>query len=61
MIEEMTIRHFSARTQQHDIRAVKNFADFFGRPLDKAVFEDIRRYQLHLAKSGIAVPAGTPR
>jgi integrase/recombinase XerD len=56
MIEEMTIRHFSARTQQHDIRAVKNFADFFGRPLDKAVFEDIRRYQLHLAKSGIAVP-----
>jgi len=57
MIEDMTIRHMSAKTQQQYIRAVKNFADFFGRPPDKAVFEDIRRYQLHLAKSGVAVPS----
>jgi site-specific recombinase XerD len=57
MIEDMTIRHLPAKTQQQYVRAVKNFADFFGRPLDQAVFEDIRRYQLHLAKSGIAVPS----
>ena len=56
MIEEMTIRHFSAKTQQQYIRAVKNFADFFGRSPDKARFEDIRRYQLHVAKSGVGVP-----
>jgi integrase/recombinase XerD len=56
MIEEMTIRHFSAKTQQQYIRAVKNFADFFGRSPDKATFEDIRRYQLHVAKSGVGVP-----
>jgi hypothetical protein len=31
MIEEMTIRHFSAKTQQQFSRAVKNFADFLGR------------------------------
>ena len=56
MIEEMTIRHFSPKTQQQYIRAVKNFADFFGRSPDKATFEDIRRYQLHVAKSGVGVP-----
>ena len=56
MIEEMTIRHFSPKTQQQYIRAVKNFADFFGRSPDKATFEDIRRYQLHVAKNGVGVP-----
>jgi integrase/recombinase XerD len=56
MIEEMTIRNFAPRTQDHYIRAVKNFGDFLGRSLDKASFEDIRRYQLSLASSGLGVP-----
>ena len=56
MIEEMTIRHFSRNTQQNYIRAVKNFADFFGHSPDMANAEDIRRFQLHLASSGLGVP-----
>ena len=57
MIEDMTIRHFSLKTQQHYIRAVKNFADFFGHSPAKADAEDIRRYQLHRASSGLGVPS----
>jgi site-specific recombinase XerD len=56
MIEEMTIRHFSTATQKSYIRAVKEFADFFGHSPAKANAEDIRRYQLHLASSGLGVP-----
>ena len=37
-------------------RAVKNFAAFLGRSPDTASFEDVRRYQLHLAASGVGVP-----
>ncbi|MGH7172759.1 MAG: tyrosine-type recombinase/integrase [Gemmataceae bacterium] len=55
MIEEMTIRHFSPKVQQDYLRRVKNFADFFGRSPARAQFEDIRRYQLHLAESGVSV------
>jgi integrase/recombinase XerD len=46
MIEDMTIRKFTA----------KNFAAFLGRSPDTASFEDVRRYQLHLAASGVGVP-----
>ncbi|MGH7072759.1 MAG: tyrosine-type recombinase/integrase [Stellaceae bacterium] len=55
MIEEMTIRHFSPKVQQDYLRRVKNFADFFGRSPAQAQFEDIRRYQLRLAESGVSV------
>src|SRR5437016_8716048 len=56
MIEDMTIRKLSPKTQQGYIRTIKNFAVFLGRSPDKASFEDIRRFQLQLATSG----AGTP-
>ena len=56
MIEDMTIRKLSPKTQQGYIRTIKNFAVFLGRSPDKASFEDVRRFQLHLATSG----AGTP-
>jgi hypothetical protein len=56
MIEDMTIRKFAPRTQEGYIRAVKGFSAFFGASPDKASFEDLRRYQLHLVASG----AGTP-
>jgi len=57
MIEEMTIRQFKPKVQTDYLRHVKNFAVFLGRSPDKADFEDIRRYQLHLASSGFGVPS----
>ena len=56
MTEDMTIRKFAPRTQEGYIRAIKGFSAFFGASPEKANFEDLRRYQLHLVASG----AGTP-
>ena len=56
MIEDMTIRKFTPRTQEGYIRAVRNFSAFLGASPDKASFEDVRRYQLHLVSSGTGVP-----
>ena len=56
MIEDMTIRKLAAKTQQGYIRVIKNFAAFLGRSPDRASFEDVRRFQLHLAKSGAHTP-----
>src|SRR6201981_1752332 len=56
MIEDMTIRKFAAKTQHDYVQRVKNFAAFLGRSPDTASFEDVRRYQLHLAASGVGVP-----
>jgi len=52
MIEDMTIRKLAPRTQHGYIRSVKDFGTFFGASPAKARFEDLRRYQLHLASSG---------
>jgi site-specific recombinase XerD len=56
MIEDMTIRKFAPKTQHGYVQRVKNFAAFLGRSPDTASFEDVRRYQLHLASSGVSVP-----
>jgi integrase/recombinase XerD len=56
MIEDMTIRKFAPKTQRDYVQRVKNFAAFLGRSPDTASFEDVRRYQLHLAESGVGVP-----
>jgi len=56
MIEDMTIRKLAPKTQQGYIRTVKDFAAFLGRSPDTASFEDVRRFQLHLSKSGVGVP-----
>jgi len=57
MIEDMTIRKLAPKTQASYIRAVWNFTMFFGRSPDQASAEDLRRYHLHLASSGVAVPS----
>ena len=57
MIEDMTIRKFAPKTQHDYVQRVKNFAAFLGRSPDTASFEDVRRYQLHLAGSGVGVPS----
>ena len=56
LIEDMTIRRLSPKTQLHYIRHVKRFADFLGRSADKATAEDVRRYQLWLASIGTTAP-----
>ncbi len=56
MIEDMTIRKLAPKTQHAYVQAIKNFAAFLGRSPDTASFEDVRRYQLHLAASGVGVP-----
>src|ERR1700680_2378528 len=56
MIEDMTIRNFAPKTQHDYVQRVKNFAAFLGRSPDTASFEDVRRYQLHLAASDVGVP-----
>ena len=55
MIEDMTIRKFAPKTQHDYVQRVKHFAAFLGRSPDTASFEDVRRYQLHLAASGAGV------
>ena len=57
MIEDMTIRRFSPKTQHDYVQRIKNFAAFLGRSPDTASFEDVRRYQLHLAAGGVGVPS----
>lgn len=54
MIEDMTIRKLAPTTRASYIRAVRNFAVFLGRSPDQADAEDLRRYQLHLASSGVS-------
>src|SRR5712672_9538 len=56
MIEDMTIRKFAPKTQHDYVQRVKHFAAFQGRSPGTASFEDVRRYQLHLAASGSGVP-----
>jgi integrase/recombinase XerD len=56
MIEDMKIRKFAAKTQHDYVQRVKNFTAFLGRSPGTASFEDVRRYQLHLAASGAGAP-----
>jgi hypothetical protein len=56
LIEDMAIRRLSPKTQYQYIRHVKRFADFRGRSVDKAITEDVHRYQLWLASIRTTVP-----
>jgi integrase/recombinase XerD len=53
LIEDMTIRNLAPKTQHGYIRTIKQFAAFLGRSPDTASFEDVRRFQLHLAARGV--------
>src|ERR1700729_4134750 len=50
MIDDMTARRFNEHTQRDYVRHVRTFAALLGRSPDTATSEDLRRYQLHLAK-----------
>ena len=57
MIEDMTVRGFTAATQRGYLRAVRDFTAFLGRSPDQADAEDLRRYQLHMRSSGASATA----
>jgi len=52
MIEDMTIRRFTEKTQGDYIRYVRAFAAFLGRSPELAEPEDLRRFQRHMAAGG---------
>jgi len=54
LIDDMTLRKLSAKTQSAYIRAVKNFTRFLGRSPDTASAEELRGYQLHLVEQGLS-------
>ena len=58
MIEDMTICKFVPKIQHDYVQGIKNFAAFLGRSPDTASFEDVRRYQLHLAANPDHAHAG---
>jgi hypothetical protein len=56
MIEDMNARKlFCAGTQRDHIRSCKQFAAFLKRSPDTATLDDIRRFQLHLAETGVSI------
>jgi site-specific recombinase XerD len=56
MLEDMAMRGLRADTQRDYIRFVRSFAAFLRRSLDMATAEDIRRFQVHQAESGVQPP-----
>jgi integrase/recombinase XerD len=56
MLEDMAVRGLRADTQHDYIRFVRSFTAFLGRPPDTATAEDVRRFQVHQAESGVQPP-----
>src|SRR6202051_3634143 len=54
-IEDMNARKLCAGTQRGHIHSCKRFAAFLHRSPETATTEDIRRFQLHLAKAGVSI------
>ena len=55
MIDDLTARRVKEKVQKDYIRHVRTFAAFLGRSLDTATSEDLRRFQVHMAKQQIGV------
>ena len=53
MIDDMTARRVKEKVQKDYVRHVRTFAAFLGRSPDTATSEDLRRFQVHLAKQQI--------
>jgi hypothetical protein len=54
MIDDMTLRKLSPKTQAAYLRAVVRFTRFFGQSPDLASPEDLRRFQLDLVETGVS-------
>ncbi|GGF47644.1 hypothetical protein GCM10011321_42490 [Youhaiella tibetensis] len=57
LIDDMTMRHFSAATQGNYIRDVERFASFLRRPPVTATTEDVRQFQLAQSEANVPVPS----
>ena len=55
MIEDMSSRKLGAHSQRSHIYSCKRFAAFLKRSPETATCEDIRRFQLHLAETGMSI------
>jgi hypothetical protein len=56
MLEHMAMRGLREATQRDYVRFVQSFAAFLRRPQDTAAAEDIRRFQIYQAESGVQPP-----
>jgi site-specific recombinase XerD len=55
MIEDMNARKLGAHTQRGHIYSCRRFAAFLKRSPDTATAEDIRRFQVYLADTGMSI------
>src|SRR5579864_3579069 len=55
MIEDMNARKLGAHSQRSHISCCKRFAAFLKRSPDTATPDDVRRFQLHLAETGMSI------
>ena len=55
MIEDMSARKLGAHSQRSHISSCKRFAGFLKRSPDTATPDDVRRFQLHLAETGMSI------
>jgi integrase/recombinase XerD len=53
MIDDMTARHFTEKSQKDYIRCVKTLAAFISRSPDTATLDDLQRFRLHLTASAL--------
>ena len=56
MLDDMAMRGLREETQRDYIRFVRSFAAFLGRSPDTATAEDVRRFQIHQAETGVHPP-----
>jgi integrase/recombinase XerD len=50
MVEDMTVRNLSPATQRSYLHAVAKFSRYCGRSPDRLDLEDVRAFQVHLAR-----------
>jgi len=55
MIEDMNARKLGAHSQRSHIYSCRRFAAFLKRSPDTAAPDDVRRFQLHLAETGMSI------
>ena len=54
MIDDMTMRRLSDKTQTSYLRHVSELSEYLGHSPRTATAEELRQYQLHLVKTGVA-------